>query len=403
MPRIRSITLGLRPRGSAADAVRDATGWLVAARDLFTIQGFDVQTTRVSLPPVAELAPEPVSLRRLARELDALAGVVGGPDYVALGPLRPGDGEKLERLAGELPAALAEARRVFASIETTHAGRVSYRACAAYGRIVRALAETTANGFGNLQFTASAGCGPDIPFFPVAYHLSDEPAFSVALEAADLAGAAMEGDGSLRDAEKRFAASVATLRARVDDVASRLVGETGVRYAGVDLTPAPFPEDGASAAGALERLGVGTFGAPGTLAASSLWTRALRQEAARGTGFDGLMLPVLEDSVLARRAGERSYGWHMLLLSSAVCGTGLDTVPLPGDVSEETLALFAADVATLSLVMQKPLTCRLLPVLGKGAGERTTFDFPYFANGAVLDVTPASGRLLARGLADEQP
>ena len=41
----------------------------------------------------------------------------------------------------------------------------------------------------------------------------------------------------------------------------------------------------------------------------------------------GLMLPVLEDPVLAKRAGEGRYGVQDLLLYSSVCGTGLDVVP----------------------------------------------------------------------------
>ena len=43
----------------------------------------------------------------------------------------------------------------------------------------------------------------------------------------------------------------------------------------------------------------------------------------------------LEDAVLAARSQAGSFTVNDLLLYSAVCGTGLDTVPLPGDVSEE--------------------------------------------------------------------
>ena len=48
-------------------------------------------------------------------------------------------------------------------------------------------------------------------------------------------------------------------------------------------------------------------------------------------GYCGLMLPVLEDPVLAQRAGEGRYSVRDLLLYSSVCGTGLDVVPVPGD------------------------------------------------------------------------
>src|SRR3989441_11886742 len=65
-------------------------------------------------------------------------------------------------------------------------------------------------------------------------------------------------------------------------------------------------------------------------------------------GYSGLMLPVLEDPVLARRATEGRYSVRDLLLYSTVCGTGLDVVPLPGDTPADRLAALIADVAALS-------------------------------------------------------
>jgi len=80
-----------------------------------------------------------------------------------------------------------------------------------------------------------------------------------------------------------------------------------------------------------------------------------------------------------------------LLQWSAVCGTGLDTVPLPGDVSEGTLARLLFDVAALSVRLHKPLTARLMPLPGKVAGDPVHFDFAYFADGGVLSVDGAAG------------
>jgi uncharacterized protein (UPF0210 family) len=69
-----------------------------------------------------------------------------------------------------------------------------------------------------------------------------------------------------------------------------------------------------------------------------------------------------------------------------VCGTGLDTVPLPGDIGVDEIAAILLDVSTLALVADKALTARLMPIPGKQAGDRTGFDFPYLTNGRV--VTP---------------
>jgi uncharacterized protein (UPF0210 family) len=89
---------------------------------------------------------------------------------------------------------------------------------------------------------------------------------------------------------------------------------------------------------------------------------------------------------MAQRSAENLYTLDSLLLYSAVCGTGLDTVPLPGDVTVDELAAILLDMATLAVVANKPLTARLMPIPGKQAGEVTDFDFPYFANARILDV-----------------
>src|SRR5260370_34913133 len=89
------------------------------------------------------------------------------------------------------------------------------------------------------------------------------------------------------------------------------------------------------------------------------------------------MLPVLEDAILGRRWEEGLVNTHQLLLYSAVCGTGLDTVPLPGNMEAEVIAHLLLDVATLALRLHKPLSARLFPVPGKQAGGRTEFFSSY--------------------------
>jgi uncharacterized protein (UPF0210 family) len=97
------------------------------------------------------------------------------------------------------------------------------------------------------------------------------------------------------------------------------------------------------------------------------------------------MLPVLEDSILATRSVEDSYSIKDLLLYSVVCGTGLDTVPLPGDITTFEIEPLLMDIAALSLRLDKPLTARLMPVPGLKSGEMTQFDFDFFKNGKILD------------------
>jgi hypothetical protein len=104
---------------------------------------------------------------------------------------------------------------------------------------------------------------------------------------------------------------------------------------------------------------------------------------------------VLEDATLAARAAEGTLTVKDLLLYSAVCGTGLDTLPLPGDTTSEQIAPLLLDLAALAQRLDKPLTARLMPIPDKKAGEITDFDFAFFANSRVLalDSQPLQGHL----------
>ncbi len=139
-------------------------------------------------------------------------------------------------------------------------------------------------------------------------------------------------------------------------------------------------------------------GGQGSLFSAALLADALDHARFPRCGFSGLMLPVLEDSVLAARAAEGSLTITDLLLYSAVCGAGLDTIPLPGDTQEDELAAILLDVAALSTRLGKPLTARLMPIPGMQAGDPVDFPhFAYFAPGRVMAPKGTRGRRLRLG------
>ena len=91
---------------------------------------------------------------------------------------------------------------------------------------------------------------------------------------------------------------------------------------------------------AIEAFGYGELGTHGTLALAAALTRALKSSTLPTCGYCGLMLPVLEDALLGQRWAEGRVSAHELLLYSTVCGTGLDTIPLPGDTSADLSRTF---------------------------------------------------------------
>jgi uncharacterized protein (UPF0210 family) len=399
--KIRSICVGINATWPLdADAVTQAGAFLALAAARFADAGIEVQTTRIATSPFAEIGPLDdagwVVPFALALEAACQAVEVG---FTSIGPVRWGSlgPEAGQRYAAALGDALVATQQINGTIETVADGRPSGGAALAAGRVIALLAAETPLGFGNFRFCTIAECAPNTPFFPAGYHGGGAPRFAIGLQAADDVRAAYAAPGSLDDLERRLGDALGGQIARVETIARSLEVEHGLAYAGTDLTPAPFPTDADSSAGMLEDLGVGAFGAAGTLAAASAFTRMLKRLPFTQVGYSGLMLPVLEDSVLAMRASAGLVTVSELLLYSAVCGTGLDTVPLPGDASAEELAAIVLDVAALAMALRKPLSCRLFPVPGKAAGERTTYDSPYLVNGAVLPLKgQASPRLFER-------
>jgi hypothetical protein len=165
--------------------------------------------------------------------------------------------------------------------------------------------------------------------------------------------------------------------------------KSGIRFGGIDFSLAPFPDKAQSVGTAFERMGNSKIGLHGSLTSAAILTEAIERADFPRTGFSGLMMPILEDATLAERAAEGILTVKDVLLYSAVCGTGLDTIPLPGDTQPEQIIPVLMDLCALALRLDKPLTARLMPVPGKKAGEPTTFDFGFFANSKVMALEAA--------------
>jgi uncharacterized protein (UPF0210 family) len=167
----------------------------------------------------------------------------------------------------------------------------------------------------------------------------------------------------------------------IQQLAVQVAKKTGWEYLGLDASTAPLQD--VSIGAAIEKLTGTPIGSPGTMTAAALITSVLKDTPALRVGYNGLMMAVLEDKVLAQRWSEGRLTLDSLLAYSAVCGTGIDTAPLPGDTTEDQLAKIIGDVASLAFKWKKPLTARLFPVPGKKAGDRTEFNSPYLVNATI--------------------
>ena len=385
-PAVRTLTLGLadahplgeRTLGRAAEV-------LATAREVFVAHGHDVQTVRLSARPLlGDMGP--AGEAEVEGYLSWLQDRLGSLDvgFLSLGPLWPIAGQ-LGR-AEHLAETLAPLRSLNWSVMVAAPGTgVDVPAAEAAGRVMAQLASADAEGLGNFNFAAIARVRPGTPFFPAAYH--DGPAtLSLGLQAAGVVRAAMDGGVPLGEVGPRVGRAVEAAARPAVELCMRVCDEAGARFGGIDLSPAPAGPD--SIVAAMEAAGHGSFGGPGTLALCAAVTAGLRSTSLPTCGYCGLMLPVMEDSVLARRWEQGRVGIDQLLAFSAVCGTGLDTVPLPGATPAARLARVVTDMASLAVRYDKPLSARLMPFPGARAGERTRFASPYLVD-AVTKALPA--------------
>jgi hypothetical protein len=395
---IRALTGFLDPGWPVdSQSVSALASCLIAARDALADAGYPVQSLRLATPPPDEFSRSvpPGDRPALARQLEAEC-FVQGIDYAALGPALP------ENPSGfpVIPEILATTENVFASgLFADPEGGLSLAAARACAEVIRDSSTALPDGFANLRFAALANVPAGAPFFPAAYHRGGPPALAVATEGAELAVDALRDVPSLATARRRLVSMIEAHAAAISRYAQRAAIEREVHFLGIDFSLAPFPEHGRSLGAALELLGLPAAGLAGTVAAAAFLTDCLDQAQFLRTGFCGLLLPPLEDEILAARAAEGSLTVGDLLLCSAVCGTGLDTIPLPGDTAVEDMTAVLADLGALALRLDKPLTARLMPIPGRVAGDEVHFDFPYFADSRVmaLRARPFSGLLGASG------
>ena len=383
---IRSVTIGTNVNYPLDSGDFHVFGqFQERARTLLQDAGLAVQTVRLATQPFPEILQAPAEAAPFARELEGLCQN-HGIDYCSIGTVVTAQPEDSLAYIDAIPAVIRQTEMAFASaLVATRDSGINLTAIRRAAEAIADIARSTPKGFGNLRFAVLANCGPGSPFFPVAFHQGPRPAFAIATDAADLAVAAFERAATLEQARANLRRAVEGAARTIEGVCRTLDAEFDLHFGGIDFSLAPYPEVTRSIGQAIEALGVDAFGAHSTLFAVAFTTRVLREAQFPRCGFSSLMLPVLEDRIIAQRSVENLFTLDSLLLYSTVCGTGLDTVPLPGDVSVEELAAILLDVATLALIADKPLTARLMPVPGKQAGDMTDFEFEYFANARVLD------------------
>jgi uncharacterized protein (UPF0210 family) len=410
--KIRAITIGQKIPFLTDDKILENSmkekfeNFYIFNRDLiehFDNLGIKIQSKRVCSQPILSYEQQLYqrnlneTLGRLHDQLTILERLIKSYDidYLACCTLladhqipKYGIYEKL--FLNEVPQFIKRKEKIFTSLHVASIENgINLSAIKSAAKIIKSLSEP--DPFNNLKFCLSSNVKPDTPFFPAAYHISEKPAFGLALEMADEVVKVFDHSETLEQAQ-------VNLRNKYNEIYESLVPlceEIGNKYQidfhGIDFSPAPYPTRDKSIGTAFEKLNFEYFGAYGSLIGVALIKNAIPKRE-KVIGFSGFMPSVLEDYTISNSLINNKLDLNTLLLYATICGTGLDCVPLPGNITEKELYYILLDLCVISIRLNKPLTARLMPIPGKVQGDSVEFDFEYFASSKIMDIRRLEGK-----------
>jgi uncharacterized protein (UPF0210 family) len=420
---IRTVTLGLNLQDCAgadpqrvaervAARVRERAARLKAeAAQISGELGVPIVNARVAVTPVANLLadPSPADYVRLAEALDGAARDVGVDFLGGFSALVEKGTTRAEAVfLDALPEALAATERVCASanVASTRAG-INMDVIGVLGHRIVEAARLTADrdGIACAKLVCFANAVGDNPFMAGAFHGFGEPeaALKVGISGPGVVARALEripgADlGTVAETIKRAAFQITRAGELVGRELSRRLG---VAFGILDLSLAPTDKVGDSVGEILEHMGLERVGTHGSTAALALLNDAVKKGGAFASGhvggLSGAFIPISEDGVMGRAAAEGALTLDKLEAMTAVCSVGLDMVAVPGDTPPETVAAILADEAAIGVINRKTTAVRLIPVPGKGVGERARFG-GLLGEAPIMAVhAPSPAALVARG------
>jgi len=384
-PKVRAITAFLRlDHATYKEQIAAALTVLHSSQDEFQKQGYEVETLRIVTQPLAELVSGQSETEALGylQSLDEMGAKQGFIACVGPAMMRDGDDPRTMRL---LEKALSQLSNLQASSIIAADDGIHWKVIRETAALVHYVTEHSPQSQGNFGFTATAMLKPYGPFYPGAWHAGAGKQLSIGFEGANVVQEVFaQTHGDFAKSVNELTRQLTVHAKLAESIGERVAAAAGWTFMGVDPTPAPLGD--VSIGAAMETWSGARFGSSGTLTAALIITTAVKAVPVKQVGYSGLMVPVMEDKLLAQRWAEGTYNTDNLLAYSSVCGTGLDTVPLPGDISTEQMARIFGDVAALAWKWKKPLSARLQPVAGAKAGEQTQFNSRFLFNTTIHPV-----------------
>ncbi len=420
---IRTITMGISLLSCADSDIdascgkiyekitRKAEKLVVTGEEIERTYGIPIINKRISVTPVAMLLAasggDPVKYAKVLDRAAKAVGVnfIGGYSAMVQKGFAAGD----EELIKSIPEALSNTERVCSSVNigSTKAG-INMDAVGLMGHVIldSAIQTQHENCMGAAKIVVFCNAPEDNPFMAGAFHGPGEPdcVINVGVSGPGAVRSALHkcpyGDlTEVADVIKKTAFKITRMGQLVGNVASE---KLGVPFGIVDLSLAPTPAVGDSVAHIIEEMGIEVCGAHGTTAALALLNDAVKKGGVMASshvgGLSGAFIPVSEDAGMidAARSGDLSI--EKLEAMTAVCSVGLDMIVIPGDTPASTISAIIADEAAIGMVNSKTTAVRVIPAIGRVAGEELEFG-GLFGSGPIMKLhnDRNSERFIERG------
>ena len=350
--------------------------------------GIPIVNKRISITPVALVGgtacQSPEDYVQIARTLDRAAaelGVnfIGG--YSAI--VSKGMSRSDELLIRSIPQALACTERICSSVNvgSTKTG-INMDAVRLMGEIIKETAELTKerDSLGCAKLVVLCNAPDDNPFMAGAFHgVSEADAIiNVGVSGPGVVKYALEqirGENFevLCETIKRTAFKITRVGQLVAQEASRRLG---IPFGIIDLSLAPTPAVGDSVAEILQEIGLEHPGA-GTTAALALLNDQVKKGGVMASsyvgGLSGAFIPVSEDQGMIDAVEAGALTLEKLEAMTCVCSVGLDMIAIPGSTSAATISGMIADESAIGMINQKTTAVRIIPAVGKEAGDTVEF------------------------------
>ena len=358
-------------------------------QDIEAEYGIPIVNKRISVTPIAMIGSAacktPDDFVTIAQTLDRAAHTVGvnfigGYSALVHKGMTTGD----ELLIRSIPKALSVTENVCSSVNlgSTKTG-INMDAVNLMGKIVKETAEYTKerDSIGCAKLVVFCNAPDDNPFMAGAFHgVSEADAIiNVGVSGPGVVKVALEkvrGENFevLCETIKKTAFKITRVGQLVAQEASKRLG---IPFGIIDLSLAPTPAIGDSVAGILEEIGLERVGAPGTTAALAMLNDQVKKGGVMASsyvgGLSGAFIPVSEDQGMIDAVEMGALTIEKLEAMTCVCSVGLDMIAIPGDTSAATISGMMADELAIGMINQKTTAVRVIPVIGKGVGEKVEF------------------------------